>query len=288
MALDQLTQMARLVEFNWAAAWATLGSVPGEPHTIVDDTPSYLRVYTPTSTETMLNIVMRYASPHPPQAHDLEATIAPFRQHRAPMQWWLLRGAEPQGLREQLSALGMESWGGSTAMALPLAQWRAPAARATSNVWLTRAENDEDAQAALEVICEVFFAPVIPMARWTSQNPAFHIYLARMGARPVAALATLISGGVVGVYNVATLTGVHRRGIAGALLTLALQEARSSGCAWATLTATPEARRLYESLSFRACGIMEQWMPGQRLQRSLLSGRAPSAYDSAFWPGGSF
>jgi len=287
MALDHLTQMARLVEVNWAAAWATLGAVSGQPRTFVDDTADCLRVYTPDSTETMLNIVMRYAVAGPARLEQLEAAIIPYRQHHLPMQWWLLRGCEPSGLRQELAALGMESWGGAAAMALDLARWRAPAIQPPADVWLTRAVHDDDHQAALDVICEVFYAPVAAMARWTSQNPAFQVYLARLGARPVAALATLYAADVAGVYNVATLHGARRRGIAGALLIQALRDAQGAGCGWATLTATPEARRLYETLGFRACGVIEQWMPGARLNHTLLAGRQPTPYDSPhyFWGG---
>ncbi|MEO7003389.1 MAG: hypothetical protein ABI068_16360, partial [Ktedonobacterales bacterium] len=157
MALDHLTQLARLVEINWAAAWATLGAVSGEPHTYVDDTADYLRVYTPASTETMLNIVLRYAVAGPARLEQLEAVIAPYRQHHLPMQWWLLRGCEPTGLRDELAALGMESWGGAAAMALDLAQWQAPTTRPPATVLLARAQHDDDHQAALKVICEVFY-----------------------------------------------------------------------------------------------------------------------------------
>ena len=135
MAQDHQTQMARLVEANWAAAWATLGAVPGEPHTCVDDTDDYLRIYTPDSTETMLNIVLRYTIAGPADPEQLEAVIAPYRQHHLPMQWWLLRGCEPTGLRDALAALGMESWGGAAAMTLDLAQWQAPTTQRFRSIW---------------------------------------------------------------------------------------------------------------------------------------------------------
>ena len=92
----------------------------------------------------------------------------------------------------------------------------------------------------------------------------------------VSALTTLVSGESVGVSNVATLAGARRRGIAGNLMRYALQDARREGCRLATLTATPEARRLYEQLGFRACGVIEQWLPGYRLMSQLMGGRHAS------------
>jgi len=44
MALEQLNQMALLVERNWCAAWASLGGVQAQPSTIVDDQPNALPV----------------------------------------------------------------------------------------------------------------------------------------------------------------------------------------------------------------------------------------------------
>jgi GNAT superfamily N-acetyltransferase len=269
MAFEQLQQMARAVEQSWGAAWASLGAVANEPRTIVDDTPEFLRVYTPGIPETLLNLVMRYSAPAPVTVADVERVIAPYRAHQAPPQWWLLLGAEPAGLREALRAAGMQSWGGSTAMAATLRDGEPPYPPPPASLELGRVSAPDEALAALAVIANVFYISPSPMRRWSLDNPAFQVYAARWHGRVVAALATMISGETVGVYHVATLAGARRRGIAGNLALYALREARAAGCALATLTATPEARRLYEQLGFRACGVIEQWMPGHRLMREL-------------------
>ncbi|HEY8325549.1 MAG TPA: GNAT family N-acetyltransferase [Ktedonobacterales bacterium] len=282
MALERLNQMALLVERNWCAAWASLGGAHALPATIVDDQPSVLRIYTPGLAETLLNLVIRYANLQPVTMPDVEAIIAPYREHQLPFQWWLTREMEPAGLRERLSALGMETWGGATMMCLPLDGWQARYPPAPAAVSLRRALSDDEQAAALNVICDVFYIPREPMLRWTTLNPAFDIWLAWLGARPVAALATLIDGETVGVYHVATLPSVRRRGIAGNLLALALRAAQARSCHWATLTATPEARALYEALGFHACGLLEQWMPGPRLTRELSGSPSYGAFDG-YW-----
>lgn len=271
MVFEQLQQMALAVEQSWCAAWASLAAVPTHPATIVDDTPEFLRVYTPGIDETLLNLVMRYTTPAsvPVTAGDIERVIEPFRLHHLLPQWWLLLGTEPTGLREALRALGMRSWGGSTAMACSLLEAEPgypPPARA---IELGRVSTAKEGLEALAVISDVFYIPPAPMRRWSLDNPAFGVYIARWQGRVVAALATMVTGETVGVYHVATLTGARRRGIAGNLVLYALREARASGCTLATLTATPEARHLYEQLGFRACGVIEQWMPGYRLTMEL-------------------
>jgi len=278
MVLQNLSQMARKVEESWRAAWASLGALPDEPRTLVDDTPGFLRVHTPGVPESLLNLVMGYAAPGPATRAAIEGAIAPFREHGLPFQWWLLLGTEPAGLRDTLRALGMQTWGGATAMALPLAEPERPYPPPARGVEIAPVATPDEAAAALGVIADVFYIPAGPMRRWCVDNPAFRVYVARWEGEVVAALATMIAGETVGVYHVATRQGARRRGIAGNLAIRALRDARGAGASWATLTATPEARHLYEQLGFRSCGVIEQWMPGYRLTRELTGG-AGDAFD---------
>ncbi len=283
MALERLTQMARAVEDNWCAAWASLGSLQVLPASLVSATPDYLRVHTPGAPEMLLNIVMRYTSETRVSAGDIERAIAPFRQARLPFQWWLTLGTQPAGLREELRALGMQTWGGATSMALALDDWEPRYPPPAAGVSLGRVSGPEAERGALRVVCDVFLVPSAPMARWTTLNPAFQVYSAWRHGAVVAALATLRHEGVAGVYHVATLPSARRQGIAGNLLMRALREARAAGCAQATLTATPEARALYERLGFRSCGTIEQWVPGPQLTYALANGTTPAARRMG-WP----
>jgi GNAT superfamily N-acetyltransferase len=270
--IEHLDRLARAVEDNWCAAWASLGAVNVAPRTLVDDLPGFLRVYTPGVPETLMNMIIRYTAPGPVTLAEVERVLAPYRAHHLPTQWWLMLGLEPPGLRQQLSAIGMRSWGGAAAMALDLTTWQPHYAPPPANASLGRVTDGAAATAALELICDVFYVPEEAMARWTTRNPAFELYLARLGGRPAAALGVLRQGSVAGVYHVATLGWARRRGLAGNLLIQALREARAAGCATSTLTATPEARSLYERLGYRAVGVMEQWMPGARLAQELQYG----------------
>ena len=82
MAFEELQRLAQAVEQGWAAAWATLGTVTTEPRTIVEDTPEFLRVYTPGLDESLLNLIMRYAAPGPVTPDDIARMLAPYRAHR--------------------------------------------------------------------------------------------------------------------------------------------------------------------------------------------------------------
>ena len=272
MAHDDLDGFARAVEDNWCEAWMSLGRLHAQPPTHADAPSQFVRVWTPGVPEMLLNIVLRYRSPISVGVPEIERVIEPFRAHHLPFQWWLTRGTEPSGLREALRHIGMQTWGGATSMALPLAGWTSMPASLMPGTSTGTARSAADASEALGVICRVFTVSPEPMARWTSENPAFQLYVAKVEGRVASALATLRRGAVVGFYHVATVAWARRRGLAGALLSHALTEARDAGCSLATLTATPEARHLYEQLGFRACGMIEQWIPGPDLSWQLMSG----------------
>jgi GNAT superfamily N-acetyltransferase len=279
MVLDEVTRLALAVEANWCAAWTTLASVRSDRLTLVDDTPDYLRVCTPGIAEMLVNIVIRYRGPLPVTATDLDRVTAPYREHQLPYQWWLTFGCEPPGLREQMRRLGMISYGGIPSMALDLASWQPPAhaTGALQGVTIARATSPADATAAHEVICRVFDVVPDVMARWTVANPRFQIYLARREDEPAGALATFRDGETVGVYHVATRYRHRRQGIAGHLLSHALSLAREEGARLATLTSVPEARPLYESLGFRAYGVIEQWVSPPELP-PRYSAAAPAGW----------
>ena len=182
---------------------------------------------------------------------------------------------EPPTLRDQLNAAGMRCVDGAPAMTLDLRDWRPRYFPAPAGATFARVATAQDAADALSVICAVYYVPgdAAPhWARWTTNNPAFTMYLARLGGQPAAALGILPVGAVAGVYHVATLPWARRRGLAGNLLLLALADARAAGCQLSTLTATPDARALYERLGYRAVGLLEQWLPGSRLARDLTGG----------------
>ncbi len=273
---EHLDWLAAKVEENWCAAWASLGAVQAKPRTVVEDTPECLRVYTPGMPETLMNMVIRYRATGPVTAEAVAHVLQPYRRHGLTTQWWLMLGMEPSGLRERLAAVGMQSWGGAAAMALDLRGWRARYFSLPAGVTLERVTSPADASAALAVICDVFYVPEDAMARWTTGNPAFDIYLARLHGQPAAALGILRAAEVAGVYHVATLPWARRRGLAGNLLARALEDAQAAGCEFSTLTATPEAHAVYERLGYRAVGSMEQWLPGTRLAHELSRGLPPT------------
>jgi GNAT superfamily N-acetyltransferase len=133
-------------------------------------------------------------------------------------------------------------------------------------------QDTEGRARALEVICTVFSVPPEYMSRWCTINPSFRIYLAELEGQPVAAMGLLQDGHVAGLYHVATLSRYRRQGIAARMIVQGLQEAQAQGATLGVLTATPDGQPLYEQLGYRACGVIEQWMPGGSLLSQIYYG----------------
>ena len=84
-------------------------------------------------------------------------------------------------------------------------------------------------------------------------------YVARVDGEPSACVGTLDHDGDCGVYLVATHADHRGRGLAGALMTRALLDARERGCATTSLQATAMGRPLYGRLGYRDLGPFEMW-----------------------------
>jgi ribosomal protein S18 acetylase RimI-like enzyme len=81
----------------------------------------------------------------------------------------------------------------------------------------------------------------------------FEAFVAYVGGEPVATAATVISGGVVGVYNIAVLPAHQQRGYGEAIMRHAIVLARErSGLERIILQSTRQALRMYEQLGFSA------------------------------------
>jgi GNAT superfamily N-acetyltransferase len=86
-----------------------------------------------------------------------------------------------------------------------------------------------------------------------------HLYLASANGVPACTVLTYEEGGECGVYLVATLPEARGRGLATALMTHALLEARRRGCITSSLQATQRGRPVYLRLGYRDVGPLQMW-----------------------------
>lgn len=80
----------------------------------------------------------------------------------------------------------------------------------------------------------------------------FASYVGYVDGQPVSTTATVTGGGVVGVYNVATVPAYQRRGYGEAVMRYALEQARlEHGLSRTILQATPQGIDLYQRMGYR-------------------------------------
>src|SRR6185437_3691645 len=63
LPLAERLQMARAVEGAWCAAWASLGALPYQPRSLVDDAATALRVVTPGLPATLMYLDLAQWNP---------------------------------------------------------------------------------------------------------------------------------------------------------------------------------------------------------------------------------
>jgi ribosomal protein S18 acetylase RimI-like enzyme len=90
---------------------------------------------------------------------------------------------------------------------------------------------------------------------------AFHVLGVRIARQDVATAIAFDHDGDCGIYNMGTLEPFRRRGLATALLTSHLEDARDRGCATASLQSTPIAEGVYLSAGFRDLGRYFEYAP---------------------------
>jgi GNAT superfamily N-acetyltransferase len=91
--------------------------------------------------------------------------------------------------------------------------------------------------------------------REASAGEGFHLYV----AADACVLGIHDCDGDAGVFFVATLPEARGRGLAGALLAIALLEARERGCDISTLQATKAGAPVYGRLGYETFGSIEMW-----------------------------
>jgi len=92
--------------------------------------------------------------------------------------------------------------------------------------------------------CEVFDSDTV----WRD----FAAWVAYLDGEPVSTAATVIGGGAVGVYNVATLPAHRRGGYGEAIMRHALEQARlEHGLSRTILQSTPQGFELYQRMGYR-------------------------------------
>ena len=89
--------------------------------------------------------------------------------------------------------------------------------------------------------------------------PGTTLYLGFIDDVPVAISLLFVTNGIAGIYNVATVPEVRRRGIGAAMTWQAIEDGFQSGCELAYLQSSPMGLSLYERIGFRKMSDHKMW-----------------------------
>lgn len=194
--------------------------------------------------------------------------IAWFGERRHPFSWWVAPGDEPLDLGRMLAAAGLEPAEGELAMMADLhriqlvdlspnrfdirrvksASHLLTFARLSSANWTPP---DEDVVRFYERGERVLLAPESP----------FWFYVGYADGEAVATAELTVGGGVVGLFNISTLSAHRRRGYGSAMTVRPLVDAAAAGYQTAVLQAAPDGVGVYRRVGFTTFGEIREYKP---------------------------
>ncbi len=123
-------------------------------------------------------------------------------------------------------------------------------------------ELDLDPDPRVETLAELndaAYGTAPDMSRAVRSMPGVSLYVACLDGRPVSCLGTHDLDGDCCILYVATVPEARGRGLAGKLMSLALNDARERGATTTSLQATKMGYPLYARLGYRDLGALEMW-----------------------------
>lgn len=184
----------------------------------------------------------------------------PFEQMRRAMRFFAERGSPfvvriPEGL-DPASEAACEQLGMPYADTVPgMASVEMIAPAGPAELAIQRVATPEALAAFCTVVAEGFELPVdvaeglLPPA--ILLEPEFDLFLGHAEGKPVATATLIRSGGVAGVYMVATLPEYRKRGFGEALTWRAVEAGAGDGCDIAALQASEMGQPIYERMGFK-------------------------------------
>ena len=188
----------------------------------------------------------------------IRRTVAHFANRKVPLGWLAGPTSEPASLEKHLQLQGFKMVAQIPGMAVDIQKAIRPTSQ-VAGLSIKRVADETTLQRWSEAEIQCFeetdkIASGLKTLRNTigigSEVNLYH-YLAELDDKAVATATLLLGGGVAGIYDVATLPEMRRRGIAANLVAEVLGEAQKFGYRIGTLQSSQMGKRVYESLGFK-------------------------------------
>lgn len=242
-------------ETNALAFFSRFGGNPGGT---VEENGRLTRVSTGVP-HPIFNWVLRSRFSDTEAEEQIGAVVRSFREARLPFHWGILPSDKPAGLRPKLVAAGFAARE-SPGMVVDLADLPSPSAG--EEFAIEPVTSDEEMRVFARTLNAGDFrapdavASAIPDCFRASyaasgDEPHLRCFLGFRNGTPVATSARFLSGGLVGIWGVATVPEARRLGIGAAMTLAALGDGARQGYRVGSLIATTMGEPVYRRLGFR-------------------------------------
>lgn len=191
-----------------------------------------------------------------------------FHRFNLPFSWWVSEADSPASLVDALLNEGLYFKEKNVGMFLHLNDFT-PASPPSSLVF-QRVESASQLRSFATVIESVVGSSLAFECIYSHLPPSIYagdtsveLYLANFEGRPSITGVLVTHANVAGIYYVATVPDLRKRGFGTAMMHYLLQRAKSKGYFIATLQASQQGCRLYERLGFQACCAFSEYAPSK-------------------------
>ncbi|HEY8438474.1 MAG TPA: GNAT family N-acetyltransferase [Candidatus Limnocylindrales bacterium] len=209
----------------------------------------------------------------------IEEVLAPFRRDAIDMSWMVGPTSTPSDLTARLAADGLVHDEDLPVLGMSLDGWQAhPPAPGLELEWVTD-------RAAFDAATRVMFAGFgMPDAIFDAFADRFadtvvgrgatqRVVLARLEGRPVSTALGFVLDGVIGIFNVATVPDVQRRGAGTSVTRAVIDDGIRQGAISAMLQTSAAGRPVYERIGLHDVGTVTV-MAGRFAGRGAAAGDA--------------
>ena len=238
----------------WADLIRTFGRAP---HVELHDEPGILWFITGMRSDGM-NGVQQVRLAEPDVAPTIARVHARFRERGVGCGWLLSSNTQPPNLAEHLRAAGLRNVASLPGMRFDL--YTMPSTVPHARGLTIEPVRDTDHLAAWnEAEARGFEVDAATAAGYAAIRNGIGLdhglpltrFLARLNGLPVATSTVLLSAGVAGIFDVATVPHARHRGIGAAVTHAALRYARERGYRTAVLQPSDMGAPMYTRLGFR-------------------------------------